>query len=406
VSYRRQPLLFLSWDCPWPPYSGAALRTFGLLGQITREFPVDLVLLTRRPLSAAQTETLEKITRSMTRIPLRDVSPSDRVRTLLTMLRSRYPYHSALLEASLKDDSDLRRRIIDFPGVVFTSQGHWGALVYHRRASNWILNQCDADVEFWRAYAQQISNPAIKALAVGNYQLSRRHFPRIYANVGRIISVCEEDRRLTLDLAPTAQIDIIENGVDCSHFSPSRAATSKPASRLLFTGSSATRNQAALHDFAKHIFPLIRRKISDVELIVAGDFSPAAQSRFRRYRDIRFTGRVDDIRPFFNQSDVFIAPFRDTHGSKLKVGEAMAMGMPIVSTPAGVRGFALTDGDSVLIGRSPLQFAENVIQILKDGRKRSTLGAAARQVAVATIDWPVLGDRLLKIIERAQADSN
>jgi len=318
------------------------------------------------------------------------------------MLRLGYPYHSAVLEVSLKKDPDLRHRLLEFPGIVFTSQGHWGALAYHQRASHWILNQCDADVEFWRAYAHQIPNPAIKALALGNYRLSRRHFPSIYAHVGHIISVCDEDRRLTLELAPAAQVDVIENGVDCSYFSPDRAGRTKPARRLLFTGSAAPRNQAALHDFARHIFPLIKRQIADAELIVAGAFSPEIQSRFRRYHDIRFTGFVDDIRPFFNQSDVFIAPFKDSHGSKLKVGEAMSMGMAIVSTPAGVRGFALADGESVLIGRTAVQFAENVILLLQDQEKRSALGAAARQVALATIDWRVLGNRLLKIIEKTE----
>jgi glycosyltransferase involved in cell wall biosynthesis len=403
MSERSHRLLFLSWDSPWPPHSGAALRSFGLLGQIHREFPVDLVVLTRQPLSADQTGTLLKIVGSITRIPMRDISGSDRLHTLLKMFRLGYPYHSAVLEESLKDNPDLRRRIVDFPDIVFTGQGHWGTLVYNQRAPNWILNQCDADVEFWRAYAQQVTSPHLKILALGNYLLSRRHFPRIYARVGQIVSVCEEDRRATSRLAPKAQIAIIENGIDCSYFTPKRVATSQPARRLLFTGSSAWRNQAALRDFARHIFPLIKNKMSDIQLIVAGNFSPVAQRRFRRYPEIRFTGRTDDMRPFFDQSDVFIAPFRDTHGSKLKVAEAMAMGIPIVSTPAGVRGFALVDGESVLIGRTPAQFAENVLRLLEDEAKRSALGEAARQIALETIDWRVLGDRLLKIIERTQA---
>lgn len=396
--YSVPEVLFLSWESPWPAHSGAALRTFGLLKELSKVYPIEVILLTRSPLTAEQRAVLEKYTMAITRVPLRDASFQDKIRAVLLMFISGYPYHSAVLHNSLHSYSEIQRRIQEYPGIVFTSNGHWGALARNQRAPNWILNQCDADVEFWRVYASQARHLLARLAARVNYRLARNHFPQIYANVGRIISVCEEDRQHTLSLAPQAQVDVIENGVDCSYYVPHREVRSGPPS-LLFTGTSAARNMTALHGFVRNILPLIRAQVPDVELLVGGNFSAAAQAEFAGVPNMRFTGRVDDMRPFFDQSDVFVAPFEETHGSKLKIAEAMAMAMPIVSTPQGIRGFPLVEEQSVLIGRTEIEFAEKVIMLLRDSERRRALGNVARQVALSTIDWRVLGERLRAIVD-------
>lgn len=390
--------LFLSWESPWPAHSGAALRTLGLLKELSKAYPIEVVLLTRRPLTPERRAMLKRYVVKITRLPLRDVSFWEKIKAVSLMLLHGYPYHSAVLHSSLHGYPEVQRKIEKYPGVVFTSNGHWGALVRNRRAPNWILNQCDADVEFWRVYTSQARHPLARLVARLNYRLARNHFPQIYANVGRIISVCEEDRQQTLSLAPQAQVDVIENGVDCSYYVPHRATHSGPP-RLLFTGTSAARNMTALHGFVRNILPLIQAQVPDVELLVAGNFTAAAQAEFAGVPNIRFTGQVDDMRPFFDRSDVFVAPFKETHGSKLKIAEAMAMAMPIVSTPQGIRGFALVDGCSVLIAQDNEQFAQHVVGLLQSPASRHTLGVAARQVALTTIDWQVLGARLIELVE-------
>jgi glycosyltransferase involved in cell wall biosynthesis len=295
--------------------------------------------------------------------------------------------------------------IQQFQGVVFTSVGHWGALVVNRPAPNWVLNQCDADVEFWRVYAMQSTHSIVRLAARINYKLAHKHFSRIYSHVGRIIAVCEEDRGHTLSLSPQSKVDVIENGIDCSHYLPYRENRLGPP-RLLFTGTSAARNIMALRIFVREVLPLIQVKIPDVELVIGGNFSIASQSEFSNMQNIRFTGKVDDMRPYFNQSDVFISPFQETHGSKLKVAEAMAMAMPIVSTPQGVRGFALVDGESVMIARNANEFADHCIALLRQPERRWMLGQAAREVALATIDWKILGKRLNQIVGETLRDIN
>ncbi|MFZ2486572.1 MAG: glycosyltransferase family 4 protein [Anaerolineae bacterium] len=397
----NKSLLFLSWESPWPPHSGAALRTSGLLSELSKAFNVELIVLTRQPLTGEQSTYLSQMAHRVIQLPLRDVSKADKMRALSRVTYYNLPYHSAVLQLSLSNFSAVRERILRFPGIVFTSVGHWGTLVTDRSAPNWILNQCDADVEFWRVYATQTHYPPARLAARINYRFARRHYPQIYTNVGRIISVCEEDRQHTLALAPQARVDIIENGVDCSYYVPRRGPRNGPP-RLLFTGTSAARNMTALHTFVRDVFPLIRQQVPDVELLVGGNFNAKAQEEFASVSNMRFSGRVDDIRPLFDQSDVFVAPFAEVHGSKLKIAEAMAMAIPIVSSTQGIRGFPLINGRSVLIADNAFEFATHTVSLLRDPEHGFVLGQTARDLALSTIDWQPLGKRLVKIVKTSQ----
>ena len=390
-------ILFLALDAPWPPHSGANLRSWGLLRELSRYNPIEMIVLTREALSIEQESELRKYVHSIYRIPLKDASLFEKLAAAANSALMQIPYHCAVLENSLRGFPEIRQKIQQYSGPVFTSIGHWGCLVRRRSAQNWILNQCDADVEFWRVYASQTNNFFMRLVAWITYIYSKKIFPAIYANVGLVISVCEEDRQLTLALCPSARVDVIENGVDCAYHVPERVERLAPP-RLLFTGTSVARNVLALRRFAVNILPLISKKILDVELLGAGRFSERAQAMFRSFHNIKFTGAVPDMRPFFNQSDVFIAPFEETHGSKLKIAEAMAMAMPIVSTPQGIRGFPLVDGESVLIARDVEHFASLVVELLGNPLARHRLGLAAREIAERNLDWPKLGQRLEKIV--------
>lgn len=397
----NKKVMFLAYESPWPTHSGGALRTMGLLKELSKVFKVELVVLCRQPLSNEQKAVLKEYSHSIVCVSLRIGSLKDKIDIVKHMLRDALPYHCAIIEASFRRDPKMLRKIQSYPGIIFTNVGHWGVLTRNKQAPSWILNQCDADVEFWRVYASQTMSYLAKAAALTNWWLADKHFRKSYLRVGQIVSVCEEDKQLTLKLCPQAQVDVIENGVDCSYYVPDRKTRTGPL-RILFTGTSAPRNLIALSQFVRNVFPLIKKELPETELLVGGDFHAKAQAKFKDNSNIRFTSRVDDMRPLFNQSDVFIAPFQETHGSKLKIAEAMAMGMSIVSTHEGVRGFSLVDGESVFIARSNKQFAEHVVRLLLNPIESESAGALARKVALSSVDWKILGERLVNIVKTTE----
>lgn len=391
-------VLFLCWESPWPTHSGFTLRTMGILRELAKRYDLTLLIMSEKDLSKEQRAELTTYTEKIIRFPLLRRSLKNNARAVWSMVRQQIPYHCALLRLSIQQRHDIQTIIDTFPGTVFTSVGHWGTLARPEHGSNWVLNQGDADIKFWKVYAANSPNILVRLIALANYRLAARHFPKIYAKVSQVVSVCEEDRIETQLVAPNTPVSVVENGIDCSYYVPNRNGAAHPP-RLLFTGTSASRNVKALREFVRSILPRIRAEIPTVELVVAGNFSAASQQEFSTVAGMKFTGKVDDIRPFFNTSDVFIAPFTETHGSKLKIAEAMAMGIPIVSTPQGVRGFQVTDGREVRVANTNQQFADLAVELLRRPDLRNYMGEAGRAVAVTTLDWGVLGNKIQCIVE-------
>lgn len=390
-----EEVYFLAWGCPWPPMSGGDLRTLDLIKEISKGYKVCLVLLLLKPLETSQLTILKGYTSKILPLTLYEkrISSSS---LMFKMMSDVVPYHCALLRVLFKYYPDLFDEINKTEKVVYASYGHWGTLCKGSNKDKWILDQHNADIDFWRVYSNQNDNKLMKLFARINWIFARLHFPTVYRNVGKIVSVCEEDRLLTLKYCPNKEIDIIENGIDCDYYLPSRNPSAEKL--VLFTGTSARRNVVAIKYFVKHIFPFVLDSEPYAKLIIAGNFDDEAKNEIHYEKNIIFTGPVEDMRPIFNKSSVFIAPFKETHGSKLKIAEAMAMGMPIVSTPEGIRGFKLINGRSVLTARDDKEFALHILEVLKNRDYGEKIGVRARIVAKKTIDWSILGGKVREII--------
>ena len=119
-------------------------------------------------------------------------------------------------------------------------------------------------------------------------------------------------------------------------------------------------------------------------------------SRF--FEDVSFSGRVPDYKPVYDESDVFVSPFEDSYGSQLKVSRVFAIGICVVASSAGVRGFPVVDGETALIARDYEEMVSQLILALTDDEYRERVGAAGRKLAILRLDWSDLGEHLRKIV--------
>jgi glycosyltransferase involved in cell wall biosynthesis len=112
---------------------------------------------------------------------------------------------------------------------------------------------------------------------------------------------------------------------------------------------------------------------------------------------IEVTGAVEDIRPYYAEATVAVAPLRIARGIQNKVLEAMAMAKPVVVTSAALDGIAAIDGEHVLVADSAEEFAGKVISILR-GHAPSRLGQSARARVLSHHDWRAQLTRLDQLI--------
>jgi glycosyltransferase involved in cell wall biosynthesis len=197
---------------------------------------------------------------------------------------------------------------------------------------------------------------------------------------------------------------VIPNGVDTEQFVPSTQVCAKPLAELsmVFTGKMDFRpNVDGMVWFCKEILPRVRSEIPLAHLVIVGQKPSAAVDSLRTRPGVEVTGAVPDIRPFVADAAVYVVPLRMGSGTRLKVLEAMAMGKAIVSTRRGVEGIDVVPGRDVLIADSPVDFARQVVGLLRDPARQQSLGRAARDLAVAKYDWRSIVGAFDAIYERA-----
>jgi glycosyltransferase involved in cell wall biosynthesis len=177
---------------------------------------------------------------------------------------------------------------------------------------------------------------------------------------------------------------------------PSSRRTAKSADpKIIFVGTMNYHpNVDAVRYFVEQIFPLVRLKFPRAVFEIVGRDPPKAITRLKRLDGVTVIGEVPDIRAFLIRADVSVAPMRIARGVQNKVLEAMAMGVPVVGTPAAIQGIEVHDGQEVLVGNDPEEFARQVIRLLSDAELRKTITKRAWMKMKQLYNWESVGARL------------
>jgi GT2 family glycosyltransferase len=175
-------------------------------------------------------------------------------------------------------------------------------------------------------------------------------------------SASAEDKRVMEREVPGKRIEVVPTIHELRDTGKSFAERQD----LLFIGNMAHRpNEDAVLFFMKEVYPLVRRKLPEVRLDIIGDNSSAEIAAYNS-EQVRIRGYVPDVEPYLLKRRVFVAPLRFGAGIKGKVGEAMAHGVPVVTTSIGAEGFGLTNEFDVMIGDDPASFAAAVARLYSE----------------------------------------
>lgn len=150
------------------------------------------------------------------------------------------------------------------------------------------------------------------------------------------------------------------------------------APTMLFVGSGNPVNVDSVRHFIDNTLPLIKRRVPDIEFLLAGRICNA----FRPQPGIRHLGELDDLAAAYRAATLVVAPMRFGTGLNIKVIEALGHGMPLVTTSNGVKGISMQAAPFLVADTGP-DFAAEVEKLVADSRLRSTLSANAQQFAVA-----------------------
>jgi glycosyltransferase involved in cell wall biosynthesis len=215
---------------------------------------------------------------------------------------------------------------------------------------------------------------------------------------GHIVCSDREERQLRM-IAPGARLVVVPNGVDVEYFA-NRNGRNAPRKRIVFVGLMAYHaNIEAAVTFTRHIWPAVRERLPGCVLTLVGASPDPAVVALGELPGVEVTGTVPDVRPYYREALAAIVPLRTGSGTRLKILEAMAAGVPVVSTAAGAEGLTVEAGRNILLADADdsAAWGEALASVAESGPRREALTTAAFELVRARYDWRTLGESLCNI---------
>ncbi|MGA3056490.1 MAG: glycosyltransferase family 4 protein [Candidatus Limnocylindrales bacterium] len=204
--------------------------------------------------------------------------------------------------------------------------------------------------------------------------------------VQRTVAVSESDALAFRQLVPSASVTVRPSGADLRSLKYVDHGKNRGDS-LLMTGTLGyLPNLDAANWMIDRILPLVRRVRPSARLVLVGASAP--ESLRKRGGDaVDIVGRVPDVRPFLEEADLFVAPLRAGGGTRLKLLEAFAVGLPTVATTVASAGIAVRQGIDLAVADDEGTFAKEIIRLLDDVSARRAMAESARRLVEERYDW-------------------
>jgi len=225
-----------------------------------------------------------------------------------------------------------------------------------------------------------------------DYRLWRRIETATLRRFHRVFAMSDQDRDIILSVAPKQRTIVVPNGVDTTRFSfDPRPAPDKP--RLLFLGGlQHGPNLDGLDFFVRDIAPEVLRSFPELDLTIVGR-TDGAEERLTGLpcgAMLRFAGFVPDLKDVFPQYTAMIVPLRIAGGTRLKILEAMAAGLPVVTTAIGAEGLPVEHGRHVIIAETAEEVTAALRFLTEDREQRFRLVREARKLVEARFTWDAI----------------
>jgi polysaccharide biosynthesis protein PslH len=416
---------------PWPLDTGAKLRNYHLARQLARETRIRLLAFADNDTETQENRAAEAPEHFYDRAT---VVPRDQGYTPAKILRGAFGraplpllnYTTATMKQSLAQI--LSQEEFD---VVQIESIHLLAYLPIIRAARSrpcvILDWHNLESDLMRQYSLRAKGTLRRAYARRtSRQLSRLEW-QATKEVDAHVVVSDHDRARLLDYCGDARAFVIENGVDTDYYSDKRIESAyetwvnqqikteaksiapsewpKPIaarkSRIVFVASMDYHaNSDAALSFAREVWPIVHERRPDLVFTIVGRHPAPEVRQLAMQPGIEVTGTVDDVRPYYHEAVAAIIPLRVGGGSRLKILEAMAAGVPVVSTTLGAEGLEIQDNQNILIANTKAELSEAIVTLCGDSDQQKRLSVAGRALVSARYDWAILGNSLLEIYQR------
>ena len=381
-------ILMLAHRIPYPPHTGDKTRAYHIARHLSRRHELTLAFLVDKVGDLAGVQPLRDLVGQVEFARLwRPWSLLKGFGGLATGRSLSLPYfNSRELRARLRRRLGARRYDVIYASSTPMAQYAQGL------GLPVVMDFVDVDSDKWTQYAGH-SRPPLSWL----YRAEGRRLQGCEAGIARWARLCvlatAAEEALLRSFAPWAQTAVIPNGIDLDYFRPIERG--RFSAGMIFTGAmDYLPNIDAARYFCADILPLVRRQIPDARFYIVGLNPPPEVQRLAATPGVVVTGAVPDVRPYYARASVCVAPLRLGRGVQNKVLQAMAMGLPVVTSSVGHRGLEAQAGKHLYVADEAGLFAERVVRLLNIPAEGEALGRQGRAFVEAHHAWESSGARL------------
>ncbi len=382
---RRPRMLIVSPYAIYPPHHGGGVRLYNLIQHLSRTFELYLLIFHREGDDPAQRAALAQF---CVKLEFHRWQPRFERRRF-----SLAPPSAELFwdpRAALRVADLVHRHNLDLVQLEYTE------LAQYRKAAHpasVILVEHDiAFRSFARrrrlGFAQRFPNSRYFGATWGDGLQLWRYEVRACREVDQVHAMSAEDGAfLASFLADGAErLRIVPNAVDTEFYRP--PAEQRVRQGVLLVGNYENLpNLDGFWYFMAEIWPRVRELQPTAELSVVGAKMPLEMRQWEGGEGVRIVGEVADLRPIYHGHRVLAVPLRAGSGTRLKLLEAFAAGIPAVSTTLGAEGIEYSAGTHLLIADDPAAFAHALVQLLTDDALHGAIAQASAELAALKYDW-------------------
>lgn len=385
-------ILILSQRVPFPPNKGEKLRTFHQLEYLKRSgFKISLLAPYENEEELEYFSTLE--TQYCEHVITEKLAP--KYLSLPIGLLTNKPLSVAnFYNSNLQEKLDKLVISVNFDAImcsasslaeyVFLSK----TLKTLHKQPRLIMDFMDLDSDKWKQYAQKSTFPMSFVYARENKLLSQFE-NKIAQHFDACIFITQSEINLFSKKAPSIKnIHAIENGIDRTMFFPPEQQRQVVQPVFLFAGvMDYPPNIDAVMWFVQNVWQQVLKNWPDAKFFVAGMNPIEKIQQLEKLQGIEVTGFVEDIKPYFDQANIFVAPFRIARGVQNKILQAFACGLPVIATSMGAEGVRYQEGQDIMLADSPEAFIDNISLLIADNVLYNKLSQNALENIKYNYSW-------------------